>query len=58
MFAILHRILLVIVNDINWLTSNSKHAVIIDSSILNQYPISTGVLQGDILTPFLFDFFM
>lgn len=56
MFAILRHygIPLVIVNAISVLYSNFKSAVMVDGSISNPFQVTTGVLKGDVLAPFLF----
>lgn len=41
------------VNAIQVLYSNSSSAVIVDGSISDPFDVTTGVLQGDILAPFL-----
>ena len=42
------------VNAIQVLYSNSSSAVIVDGSISDPFDVTTGVLQGDVLAPFLF----
>ena len=36
------------------LYNNSKSAVMVDGNISDPFEVSTGVLQGDVLAPFLF----
>ncbi len=43
-----------ITNAIKVLYSNSKSDVLVDGEITNFFDVITGVLQGDVLTPFLF----
>ena len=43
-----------LVNAIGELYNNSKSAVIVDGNISESFEVSTGVLQGDVLAPFLF----
>ena len=43
-----------LVNAIGALYNNSKSAVMVDGNISEPFEVSTGVLQGDILAPFLF----
>ena len=56
MFAILRHygIPEVIVNAIRVLYDNSKSAVMVDGNITDSFQVTTGVLQGDVLAPFLF----
>jgi len=56
MFAILRHygIPEPVVNAISALYNNSKSAVMVDGSISDPFNVSTGVLQGDVLAPFLF----
>ena len=42
------------VNAVQVLYSNSSSAVIVDGSISDPFDVTTGVLQGDVLAPFLF----
>ena len=42
------------VNAIQVLYSNSSSAVIVNGSISDPFDVTTGVLQGDVLAPFLF----
>ena len=44
----------VIVNAISSLYNNSKTAVMVDGNISDPFQVTTGVLQGDVLAPFLF----
>ena len=44
-----------VVNAISTLYINSKSAVLVDGNISDPFEVSTGVLQGDILAPFLFN---
>ncbi|KAI8514995.1 hypothetical protein Bbelb_075860 [Branchiostoma belcheri] len=44
----------VIVNAIQVLYYNSKSAVFVDGNISDPFQVTTGVLQGDVLAPFLF----
>ena len=44
----------VIVNAISVLYNNSKSAVMVDGNISDPFQVTTGVLQGDVLAPFLF----
>ena len=44
----------VIVNAIRVLYDNSKSAVMVDGNITDSFQVTTGVLQGDVLAPFLF----
>ena len=43
-----------VVNAISVLYNNSKSAVMVDGNISDPFDVSTGVLQGDVLAPFLF----
>ena len=43
-----------LVNAIQVLYTNSSSSVMVDGSISKPFCVSTGVLQGDALTPFLF----
>lgn len=43
-----------VVNAISVLYNNSKSAVMVDGNISDLFDVSTGVLQGDVLAPFLF----
>ena len=43
-----------LVNAIGALYNNSKSAVVVDGNISDSFEVSTGVLQGDVLAPFLF----
>ena len=56
MFAVLRHygIPEAVVNAISTLYNNSKSAVMVDGNISDPFEISTGVLQGDVLAPFLF----
>ncbi|XP_078617621.1 uncharacterized protein LOC144885572 [Branchiostoma floridae x Branchiostoma japonicum] len=56
MLAVLRHygIPLTIVNAINVLYNNSKSAVMVDGNISDPFQVTTGVLQGDVLAPFLF----
>jgi hypothetical protein len=56
MFAVLRHygIPEAVVNAISALYNNSKSAVMVDGSISDPFNVSTGVLQGDVLAPFLF----
>ena len=56
MFAVLRHygIPEAVVNAISTLYKNSKSAVMVDGNISDTFEISTGVLQGDVLAPFLF----
>ena len=63
MFAVLRHygIPEVVVNAVSALYNNSKSAVMVDGNISDPFEVSTGVLQGDVLAPFLFiilDFLM
>ena len=44
---------LYIVNAISVLYKNSKSAVMVDGGLSDPFDITTGVLQGDVLAPFL-----
>ena len=56
MFAVLRHygIPEAVVNAISTLYNNSKSAVMVDGNISDPFEVSTGVLQGDVLAPFLF----
>ena len=56
MFAVLRHygIPEVIVNAIGVLYNNSKSAVMVDGNLSDPFQVTTGVLQGDVLAPFLF----
>ena len=56
MFAVLRQygILEAVVNAVSALYNNSKSAVMVDGNISTPFEVSTGVLQGDVLAPFLF----
>ena len=56
MFAVLRHygIPVAVVNAISALYNNSKSAVMVDGNISDPFEVSTGVLQGDVLAPFLF----
>ena len=56
MFAVLRHygISVGVVNAISALYINSKVAVLVDGNISDPFEVSTGVLQGDVLSPFLF----
>ena len=43
-----------VVNAVSALYNNSKSAVMVDGNISDPFEVSTGVLQGDVLAPFLF----
>ena len=43
-----------LVNAIQVLYTNSSSAVMVDGNISNPFDVTTGVLQGDVLAPFLF----
>ena len=43
-----------LVTAIGALYNNSKSAVMVDGNISEPFEVSTGVLQGDVLAPFLF----
>ena len=43
-----------VVNAISVLYKNSKRAVMVDGGLSDPFDITTGVLQGDVLAPFLF----
>ena len=47
-----------IVNAIKVLYSNSSSAVIVDESNSEPFDVTTGILQGDVLAPFLFTIFV
>ena len=55
MFAVLRHygIPEVLVNAISILYNNSKSAVMVKENISDPFQIATGVLQGDVLAPFL-----
>ena len=56
MFAVLrhYRIPEALVNAISVLYKNSKSAVMVDGGLSDPFDVTTGVLQGDVLAPFLF----
>ena len=56
MFAVLRHygIPEAVVNAISTLYNNSKSAVMVDGNISDPFEVSSGVLQGDVLAPFLF----
>ena len=56
MFAVLRHygIPEAVVNAINVLYKNSKSAVMVDGGLSDPFDVTTGVLQGDVLAPFLF----
>ena len=56
MFAVLRHygIPKPLVDAIGVMYNNSKSAVMVDGSISDPFAVSTGVLQGDVLAPFLF----
>ncbi|KAI8480549.1 hypothetical protein Bbelb_417290 [Branchiostoma belcheri] len=56
MFAVLRHygVPVTIVNAISVLYNNSKSAVMVDGNITKPFQVTTGVLQGDVLAPFLF----
>ena len=56
MFAVLRHygIPEAVVNAISTLYKNSESAVMVDGNISAPFEVSTGVLQGDVLAPFLF----
>ena len=43
-----------VVNAISVLYNNSRSTVMVDENISDPFDVSTGVLQGDVLAPFLF----
>ena len=43
-----------LVSAISVLYKNSKSAVMVDGGLSDPFDVTTGVLQGDVLTPFLF----
>ena len=43
-----------IVDAIRVLYDNSKSAVLVDGQMSDDFDVTTGVLQGDVLAPFLF----
>lgn len=43
-----------VVNAISVLYNNSRSTVMVDGNISDPFDVSTGVLQGDVLAPFLF----
>ena len=43
-----------VVNAISVLYKNSNSAVMVDGNVSDPFGVTTGVLQGDILAPFLF----
>ena len=54
MFAVLrHYIPEAVVNAISVLYKNSKSAVMVDRGLSDPFDVTTGVLQGDVLAPFL-----
>ena len=56
MFAVLRHygIPEAVVNTISVLYKNSKSAVMVDGGLSDPFDVTTGVLQGDVLAPFLF----
>ena len=56
MFAVLRHygIPEVVVNAISVHYKNSKSAVMVDGGLSDPFDVTTGVLQGDVLAPFLF----
>ena len=56
MFAVLRHygIPKAVVNAISVLYKNSKSAVMVDGGLSDPFDVTTGVLQGDVLAPFLF----
>ena len=56
MFAVLRHygIPEAVVNAISLLYKNSKSAVIVNGGLSDPFDVTTGVLQGDVLAPFLF----
>ena len=56
MFAVLRHygIPEAVVNAISVLYKNSKSAVMVDGGLSDPFDVTTGVLQGDVLAPFLF----
>ncbi|GAA6093907.1 uncharacterized protein LOC122815288, partial, partial [Tachysurus ichikawai] len=56
MFEILHHygIPIKLVNAIKTIYNNSKSAVLVEGELTDEFDITTGVLQGDTLAPFLF----
>ena len=56
MFAVLRHYVIPepLVNTIGALYNNSKSAIMVDGNISEPFEVSTGVLQGDVLAPFLF----
>ena len=56
MFAVLRHygIPEAVVNAISTLYNNSRGAVMVEGNISDPFEVSTGVLQGDVLAPFLF----
>ena len=56
MFAVLQHygIPEAVVNAISVLYKNSKSAVMVDGGLSDPFDVTTGVLQGDVLAPFLF----
>ena len=55
MFAVLrdYEIPEPLINAMGALYNNSKSAVMVDGNISDPFEVSTGVLQGDVLAPFL-----
>ena len=43
-----------VVNAVSALYNNFKSAVMVDGNISDPFEVSTGVLEGDVLVPFLF----
>ena len=56
MFAVLRHYGIpdAVVNAISVLYKNSKSAVMVDGGLSDPFDVTTGVLQGDVLAPFLF----
>lgn len=56
MFEILHHygIPIKLVSAIKTIYNNSKSAVLVEGELTDEFDITTGVLQGDTLAPFLF----
>ena len=56
MFAVLRHygIPEAVINAISVLYKNSKSAVMVDGGLSDPFDVTTGVLQGDVLAPFLF----
>ena len=42
------------INAVSVLYNNSKSAVMVEENILDPFEVSTSVVQGDVLAPFLF----